>query len=106
MKEKEIQKKELDREKEFEIKYLKKEVMSLEQVLQDAMQRESVNAERESQAQAREREINERIISQSKLIKSLQRIVSGKPLGCKEKRDAKLKWKQLKDPQIITRFSC
>ena len=106
MKEKEIQKKELDREKEFEIKYLKKEVTSLEQVLQDAMQRESVNAERESQAQAREREINERIISQSKLIKSLQRIVSGKPLGCKEKRDAKLKLKQLKDPQIITRFSC
>ena len=106
MKEKEIQKKELDREKEFEIKYLKKEVMSLEQVLQDAMQRESVNAERESQAQARESEINERIISQSKLIKSLQRIVSGKPLGCKEKRDTKLKWKQLKDPQIITRFSC
>ena len=50
MKEKEIQKKELDREKEFEIKYLKKEVMGLEQVLHDALQRESVNAERESQA--------------------------------------------------------
>ena len=46
-KEKEIQKKELDREREFEIKYLKREMDSLQQVLQDAEMREAVNAERE-----------------------------------------------------------
>ena len=79
---------------------------SLQQVLQDAEMRESVNAEREQQAQMREQEIEERISSQSKLIQSLQRIISGKTLGCKEKRQAKLQWKQKKDPEIVKRFSC
>ena len=79
---------------------------SLKQVLQDAEMREAVNEEREQQAQRREQEINERISSQSKLIKSLQRIISGKTLGCKQKRQAKLQRKQQKDPEIVKRFSC
>ena len=86
LKEKELQKKELDREREFEIKYLQREAECLKQVLTDAMQRETVNAERELQAQQRENEIAERIFNQSKLIKSLQRIVCGKPMSIKERR--------------------
>ena len=51
LKEKELQKKELDREREFEIKYLQREAECLTSVLSDAMQRETINAEREQQAQ-------------------------------------------------------
>jgi hypothetical protein len=54
LKEKELQKKELDREREFEIKYLQREAECLRQVLSDAVLRETVNAERELQAQQRE----------------------------------------------------
>ena len=51
LKEKELQKKELDREREFEIKYLQREAECLKSVLSDAMQRETINVEREQQAQ-------------------------------------------------------